>query len=539
VSRRYIHEAISEANRLGDEYPYICQQSSDYLSLVARLCACTRQWGRCQLFAYKALEVDHFAEQGHDDGGVVVDLHTRPTPAKSPPGGGRHWAETLFAFTAGCDLVLRILPESYNRNRVSERLLKILEWFNVALEMDSKSCAIGYEFKLEFLLLVSGYCPWPSRIQDRIRAELLDMKRHHLGRKRRLSEYRSIADRTNSMEEEDQPGEQDWVLQVDASEIGNEARYANHADIPNAILVKRCSAQCSACRKDGSMSCEYQYPHLVAMREIPKGTEITINYGASYWKSYTPGLDINMIGESIKEPFTDCIYYDGVIEDYQCSPNPGGFLIHPTRKRKRNDEFLQVRQVAEQHPAYPGFGLFAKKKFLKGDIICIYGGIIDMSPYSGRHASKYAVDLSSDVAMGPFGFHFDPITLECKRRQLVLPFISDFPDISEPCDPNVLLDSLDVIGDLGGSLTRKICKSLFSTGDQRENIREKLKLIETVQEHSTRKDADAWKAKVEKLFKNPFSPLPPGMVPPAQSNLVKKLDEPDDRNELIVLLGSD
>jgi len=438
------------------------------------------------------------------------------------------------------------------------QLLTIIDWFDEAILMDTKSCSISKEFKLEFLMLISGYINWPEKVLERIRKDLGDL-RHWIVKKRgKRSEFRSLTERINSLDEE--TGES-WILQVDANEIGNEARYANHADLPNAILVKRCANNCRNCFKymtaistgmapAGSL-CDKQHPHLVALREIRSGDEITINYGASYWDKQTRGLDTGLVGHFVTEPFADCIYYNGVVEDFQCSPFPGGFLIPPAgnKKRKRNEDIVQVRQVNRDHPAFPGFGLFAKRKFKKSDIICIYAGIVDMSPFSGRHTSKYAVDLSSDVAMGPFGFHYDPYTLDCKKRQLGLPFISDYTDISIPCDIDDILENLDVIGDLGSSLSRKICKALFLVGDDRDLVRDKLRLIAPEQEHASRKDADAWKKIVEKYFQNPLDPLSPSKrvklsngsrKPHSLIGVEKQEDDNEgDRPELIVLLEND
>jgi hypothetical protein len=272
----------------------------------------------------------------------------------------------------------------------------------------------------------------------------------------------------------------------------------------------------------------------VAMRDIRVGEEITINYGPSYWKNAVPGVDPVLAGEHIKEPFTDCIYYNGILEDFQCTAAPGGFLIppHANKKRKRMTDILEVRQVPESHPAYPGFGLYAKKKFSRNDTICLYAGIVDMSPFSARHTSKYAVDMRSDVVVGPFGFHLDTLTLRCQKNQSLWPFVVGFTDISSPCSEKIL-SGVKCIGDLSEELSRKICDALFDE-DHRELIRRKVKLCDAVSQTPTKKEYEEWEKKVKRMFTNPFKPLTDTDM--AMSEKAAAPAFVDDR-ELIVLLG--
>ena len=352
--------AQTEATNLVKSIPSVCQESSEYMSLVARLCAQTRQWGVAQLVSFRSLLLDNFKL------------------AES-----KHWALTLFAFTAGYDLICRVYPETHHgyKPRMFEKITTVCEWFDDAVAMDTESRKIGKEYKLDWLMLVSGYCMLPPKLQSFVCSEIQTLEKVKRGCSQSVP--RRIVDLGAVTEHE-------WVLQIDASEIGNEARYANHADNPNAILVKRMS--------NGRL-----LPHIVALRDINPEDEITINYGSSYWAITAPGKDPLLVGQHVKEPFTDCIYFNGVVEDFQCSPCPGGFLIppHAGEKRKRRTD-LHVKQVPLEHPAYPGFGLYATQPFKKFDLVCIYAGIIDVSPFSGRHASKYTVDLTSDIAIGPF-----------------------------------------------------------------------------------------------------------------------------------------
>lgn len=457
--------ALDLASDKAGSIPDLCRQSSDFLFLASRACAGNRQWALAQLLSLRSLSVNTF---------------TRPVFKQS--------ALAYFAFTAGCDLVLRVIPETPMRLRpdMIQRIEEVLSWF----PQDDGNLEIVRDLKSQFLFMVTGYCDFPLKIKKVLLSHLEALQ----------STCQTIPSVLNArIKQLKRTQAHDWVLQIDASEVGNEARYANHADYPNAILVKRPSSY----GKD--------LPHIVALRTINEGDEITINYGSAYWKYVKPGTDPLLLGQIITHPFTDCIYYDGVVEDFSCSQAPGGFLIPPTssEKRTRRSHSLQVKQVPLAHPAFPGFGLFSKREFRKGDIICIYGGIIDQSPHSGRHASKYAVDLTSDPGIGPFGFTFDPSTLIPREKQRFLPFITDFPDISLPSikgDEN-LLSGIVSIADLGEQVSGSICRALIDPRF-RETMIIKLKEIKPPFERPTKKEMQNWKRSTQKVFSDTFTRPP-------------------------------
>ena len=438
-----IHSALDEAIRLSKEEQNKCKGSCEFLVLSARICALTRQWGLAQLLAHKALGLD----------------------------GNNSWANALFAYTACCDSLLR--------GQNWEKIESLIPNFG--------SSKVGKRFKYDFLMQMTSYCPLPSRLNELVQHELQTLGEVVVGHEWELKE------RIKKMD-----CKLDWVLQVDAGEIGNESRYCNHADIPTAILVHR----------NG-------YPHIVGLRsEIRIGEEITINYGASYWKSSDPGSDPLFLDLQISKPFTDCIYFDGVLEDFNCSRSPGGFLIPPNEKAKRiPNPYLSVEQVPATHPAYPGFGVYAKKAFQKNEIICIYAGIVDMSPFSGRHASKYTVDITSGTtAIGPFGFQMDPIELTCLSKQNFMPFLTAFSDISfqTGLDP---LEGLEDINEIGTGLTQTICRALMLP-EYRWTVIEKLEQIPVPFRNPTKRDVQEWTRLVRKTFENILSKPPKPYLAP-------------------------
>ena len=449
-------EATEEAIGLSAGFPDICSQSSEFLSLSARICAQNRQWGFCQILSLRAIEIDPSNE----------------------------WANSLFAFTSGCDLILRLVPQAPPCQRQSllrEQFFRILDLFKYAKK----------EYLVRFLMLISGYMELPSDISLVARTEL-----------RKNSRYSKDLDVERRIRDLSYPN--DWVLQIDASEVGNEARYANHSDYPNGILVKRCLH-----RIEDHVNCSDMYPHIVALRNIFPNDEITVNYGPSYWRMCRPGIDPLLLGEVVSEPFTDCIYYNGILTDFSCSSAPGGFLIPQNADRKRNTDSLIVKRVPRSHPAYPGFGLYANKEFTKGEIVCLYAGIVDCNPFSGRHASKYTVDLSSDPGIGAYGFTFDPKTLKVRSYQKFLPFLTDFVDISLPPRPNEedLLEGVEDIASVGNTITRTICKGL-TFPRLRATMQDKLKEVGIPYENPNKSDIEKFARQVRRVFSDLLNETP-------------------------------
>jgi hypothetical protein len=466
-----VTEAADVLNKRTTSHPDQCLHSSDFLALAARVCAGARQWTFCQLLAHSALVLHNFKTAE-----------------------ARHWTLTLFSFTAGYDLFVRQLPESRARASILAQLSEVLDTFDSAVELDVPERAIGSQYKKDFLMLITGYMDLYPAIKPRVKADLAKLAQ---------STFPVVADRALQarLKTLQETRGADWIPQVDAGEIGNEARYANHSDYPNGILVKRCDSACETriCGKCKTL------PHLVALRRIEEGDEITINYGSMYWTHLRPGTDPLLMGKVLTTPFTDCIYYNGVVEDFAGNPSPGGFLIPPneTRRRTERNQGLTVRQVDTCHPAYPGFGLFANKSFKKGEIICIYAGIVDTGPHSGRHHSKYIVDLSLESVIGPFSFTCDPLTLLPHANQTYMPFLTSFEDVSVPIRSGEenLVKYVETINVLDLETTRTICDAL-STPGLRSDLQARLSKIRTPYDNGNRRDMLEWARSVQRALKD-------------------------------------
>lgn len=438
--------ALEESIRLAKTEYSACCRSSEYLLLAARVCSLTRQWGLCQILSRKALIVNnwHFAS-----------LHMQ------------NLALTLFAYTSIYDLMCR--SDACNTDMWEEVLLL----FSLFPPNEA-------EYRPALLMKLTEHRPLPRNVWEILQHEL-DLITSPIVSVSRWG----IKERVKKLEAVEVD---DWVVQIDAGEIGNEARYCNHADMPTAVLLND------------------ESPRIVALCDIEIGDEITINYGASYWSSTGPGSDPLLLDCVITEPFTDCIYYDGVIEDFGCLGFPGGFLVPPNGKKSQRNRKISVKQVPVDHPAYPGFGVYANSPFAKFDQICIYGGIIDMSPFSRRHASRYTVDISSGNAMGPFGFVIDPKTLECSSVQKFLPFLTEFNEYSnshvyEKARMNNLLESVKTINEVGEPVTRTICKALLIP-EYRNVLKEKLVQIPIPFNNPNKKDSQGWARLVRKTFED-------------------------------------
>jgi hypothetical protein len=463
--------ALDRAESFAVKNPKWAATSSDFMTLAAKICTQTRKWYTAQFLASLALERNTF---------------TDPT--------SREWCTAIAAYTTGCDLVLRLAHE--NPNHWNE-LPVILAWFNEADGL------VGAEYLREWMLLVSGRCPVFPEVHELLQNALQRVVGANgtsllkLRAQQRLFEMSQV-----------NPGEK-WVLQVDASEVGNEARYINHADMPNAVLVNKLVP-----------GIPHGVPTVVAIRSIQPGDEITINYGPAYWAriKHERAAEPLLFGRVLEQPFTDCLYYDGFLYDYACTGTPSGFLIPPgSRNHNANRSSLGVKRVSFEHPAFPGFGVCSKTFFQKGDEICKYAGVIDMSPYSGRTGSKYTVDLSVRDPVGPFAFSMDPDTLTCNAVQTHLPFISDYADISLPLADGEM-DPLKGVCSLRGvdERTTQIVTTALVIPEYRDIVRERLASIKPLPMNGNKRDIQAFTAKVKKSFDDVLT-----KPPTARKNVLK------------------
>ncbi len=450
-SRLIKESCLDSAWKLASRFPTECEASSEFLAHASHACVKSRLWRLANILALRALSLD---------------------PSNK-------LAKALFAYTEGYDLIAR-------QSKGIESLEPVFSAFGESV--------IGQVFKRKLLMQVSACRP--------VRDEEKDILVKEFEKLTTIDGFQDTKDlvvgRLNQLNRE----HHEWVPQVDAGEVGNEARYANHSDFPNAVLVKRCYSNC------GTRMCGLcvKYPHIVALRNIEAGDEITVNYGETYWERTKPGLDPLMFGQPWEHPFEDCVYYNGVVEDFSCTESPGGLLIPPFKTR-RNERIslLEVKRVDPEHPAFPGFGLFSKTQFVKNDVICVYGGIADASPFSRRHMSKFTVDSSDHhLVTGPFGFSLEPKSLGLMFTQKYLPFLADFQPLdSKRPDPTSLSEIKEIAG-LDSTITKTICDALLLP-EFRWAVLMRLKVMKKV----TRRNDVEWKRLAKRVFGDIFTKPPP------------------------------
>jgi hypothetical protein len=444
-------EAMEITKSLCIEKREECLACSDFLALQARVCLAFRLWDLARFASQWALSVGDF---------INKELQI--------------WAEEIQRYTCVYDMIAR-------RRFTTCELKRTLE--------STTDGVLGLDRRLLHEVFNFRCCD----------KEVKDLLSEHFQRSGTGKIQDELGDLRKKVEFLD---DEVWSRQVDAGEIGNESRYANHADNPNGILVNR------ETHGPGTR----HYPHLVALRDIIPGDEITINYGARYWEAAGAGTDPLWLGRSPTEPFADCIYYDGVVEDVSDSPCPGGFLIprHDEEKRREMNPSLEVKQVPQSHPAYPGFGLYAKAAFSKNQTICVYAGILDDNPYKMRHFSKYAVMVDVDHAIGPFGFLFDSVKLTPLDVQPHLPFLTPFPDVSiPPREGEVKLENqIQHFRCLDTKTTKIVCEAIMIQ-ELRPTVLCKIGQIRKPYDNGKQKDEDEWCRLVQKKFSDIFTKPPP------------------------------
>ncbi|KAF4668022.1 hypothetical protein FOL46_002179 [Perkinsus olseni] len=242
-----------------------------------------------------------------------------------------------------------------------------------------------------------------------------------------------------------------WDLVLDAEWVGNEGRFANHADDPNASFILKSSRD--AC-PDNPMaehdSLPVQCMSLVATKPIRRKQEILVHYGPTYWDnvmnsepSLTEERRMKISRTSWQEGFS---YYDGVLLDGGFVTAEGGCHTSALREALLFGEFrtvpssrpcplkpgpekgISVVRCEENHPAYPGYKLVATKDFRKGDFICVYGGVIRRNNAVENKVleGRYQMDIIKRWS-GAFGFQLDE-NLEYFEVQFDLPVFSPRAD---------------------------------------------------------------------------------------------------------------
>jgi hypothetical protein len=200
-----------------------------------------------------------------------------------------------------------------------------------------------------------------------------------------------------------------FLTSIDATEIGNEARFANHSDVPNAAIVRDRTAPCSG-----------PPLMLVALREISKGDEITIHYGHNYWNHpmelFVPvdkKAEKRKTGEAVPpSAWRGCLFFDGVLphEDDRDVSFMYERIVGDPISDKDYTEILKNRGVHVEtcpvrHPCYPGYRLMARKKFDVGERIIIYAGVMRIVSDQIEHLfnNPYTASVGNTI-VGNYGF---------------------------------------------------------------------------------------------------------------------------------------
>ncbi|KAF4663332.1 hypothetical protein FOL47_005805 [Perkinsus chesapeaki] len=274
-----------------------------------------------------------------------------------------------------------------------------------------------------------------------------------------------------------------WDLVIDAEWIGNEGRFANHGDDPNASFVLRTSQES---HPSNPMlphdSLPFQCMSLVAIKPIRRRQEILVHYGPTYWEnvmnseqSLTEKEHVKINRTSAKEGYQ---YYDGVLLD-------GGFVsceagcevaamkeafsgggeyraVMDENPLTEIDKGVKVDCCEVNHPAYPGFKLVATKEFHKGDFICVYGGVLRrmISAQNNVMGGHYQMDVGTSYS-GAFAFRLDEDLQYCEVQRDYPVFSPRLPGRKvlrggAPTD----LSNIKKIGGLDRSATHLLCHRL-------------------------------------------------------------------------------
>lgn len=234
-------------------------------------------------------------------------------------------------------------------------------------------------------------------------------------------------------------GDSSWLERsVDATRVGNEARYANHSDDPNCCLDST--------------------PAIIALKPIAAGDEITVNYGPEYWRWLPSSAED-------EEDLTDCSYTGSIVEEPPFGLDHG-FSVR--NKSIQGNVYFKVETCPRSHPAYPGKRLLACRQFLPGDTVIIYAGVRSSRPelFSMLCSSMHTARTDSGVVRGAFGFILNPSKSGYMAEQAELPVFASLLSASagDLRDWSLLPDltSVKEIKDLGYEATAILVKMLMS-----------------------------------------------------------------------------
>lgn len=286
-----------------------------------------------------------------------------------------------------------------------------------------------------------------------------------------------------------------WAVVIDGGPVGNQGRYANHCDDPNAVLA---IGQSDAGR----------VRVIKAIKPIARNDEITVHYGVNYWdamhenrqssmyQKYTCDAPVITCSNNPKkkrkkeespsageiyrfEPQYPFKFYDGIVSDLNGSGLPPLVLLQSMGEtgtcpeafdmdvscRKKG---LRVEDCPPTHAAYPGKMLVADRDFKAGEEVCLYAGVMIKMPVERLRLrdTDYMTTVCNSTC-GPYGFELEDIHANhgCvfKKNQPGLPS----PPVKSPegrqitnTYPPVDLSGIEDIKGLGHHVTKQILKAL-------------------------------------------------------------------------------
>lgn len=303
-----------------------------------------------------------------------------------------------------------------------------------------------------------------------------------------------------------------WALVIDAGPVGNEARFANHTDDPNAVLAI-------------GFSSGMRVRVLKAVKDIEPGDEITVHYGTTYWDTIAENRKTTICKKyqgSTTASHAPCgsrksannndrgfynfqhryafKYFDGIVCDLSGSGLPPLVLLQAglgdlgTDNRAQDLEKssaskgLAVVDCPPDHAAYPGKMLVAAKKFCVGDELCIYAGVLTRMPEAQLHLneSDYMTSILSS-SVGAYGFELEDCEaregMVFKKFQTTLPSVTPFINgrsIPNPGNATDLSAIQDIRG-IGKECTEKLLGALVDPS-RREIVRRLLKRLNNLPE---------------------------------------------------------
>ena len=350
-----------------------------------------------------------------------------------------------------------------------------------------------------------------------------------------------------------------WALVIDAGPIGNEGRFANHADDPNAVLAL---GEASGIR----------VRVLQAVKPIRIGDEITVHYGGNYWdvvaenkktticKKYQGGDNTSfapnqeradraskagkkVVGEaaSVRDNFYafkhqyEFKFFDGVVCDLNGSGLPALVLLQSlgetgTCSEATNMEMscrkkgLKVVDCPPTHAAYPGKMLVAEKLFNVGDRICIYAGILSRMPEAQLklNESDYISTVCS-MCSGAYGFELEDTEardgMRFKKFQRDIPTLTPIPASGlfiPNAEPACDLSAIEDIRGIGYEATRRLVDAL-QDNSKRDLVSRVLRRLRKLPDKNWKQTAQAEiKRSIPALKENK---PPPNDSPPAPKRI--------------------